>query len=129
MEKYNYYEVEYLSMCLVKGTVKTTIIKSEKELSIGDTIVVEKEDKGVFLGRVFKEIKEEKEKVEYRYVQDIDLREYFAEIERKQRREELKKEMEKKFAEIDKIKKYEYYANLDDSFKAVYDEYKMLGGK
>ena len=37
--------------------------------------------------------------------------------------------MEKKFAEIDKIKKYEYYANLDDSFKAIYDEYKMLGGK
>ena len=129
MEKYNYYEVEYLSMCLTKGIMKTTIIKSEKELSVGETIVVEKEDKGVFLGRVFKEIKEEKEKVEYRYVQDIDLKEYFAGIERKQRREELKKEMEKKFAEIDKIKKYEYYANLDDSFKAIYDEYKMLGGK
>lgn len=129
MEKYNYYEVEYLSMCLVKGTVKTTIVKSEKELSVGDTIVVEKEDKGVFLGRVFKEMKDFKEKVEYRYVQDIDLREYFAGIERKKRREELKKEMEKKFAEIDKIKKYEYYANLDDSFKAIYDEYKMLGGK
>lgn len=129
MEKYNYYEVEYLSMCLVKGTVKTTIVKSEKELSVGDTIVVEKEDKGVFLGRIFKEMKDFKEKVEYRYVQNIDLKEYFAEIERKQRREELKKEMEKKFAEIDKIKKYEYYANLDDSFKAIYDEYKMLGGK
>lgn len=129
MEKYNYYEVEYLSMCLTKRIMKTTIVKSEKELSVGDTIVVEKEDKGVFLGRVFKEIKENKEKIEYKYVQDIDLKEYFAEIERKQRREELKKEMEKKFAEIDKIKKYEYYANLDDSFKAIYDEYKMLGGK
>lgn len=129
MEKYNYYEVEYLSMCLVKGTVKTTIVKSEKELSVGDTIVVEKEDKGVFLGRIFKEMKDFKEKVEYRYVQDIDLKEYFAEIEREKRREELKKEMEKKFAEIDKIKKYEYYANLDDGFKAIYDEYKMLGGK
>lgn len=129
MEKYNYYEVEYLSMCLTKGTVKTTIVKSEKELSIGDTIVVEKEDKGVFLGRIFKEMKDFKERVEYRYVQDIDLKEYFAGIEREKRKEELKKEMEKKFAEIDKIKKYEYYANLDDSFKAIYDEYKMLGGK
>lgn len=129
MEKYNYYEVEYLSMCLTKGTMKTTIIKSEKELSVGDTIVVEKEDKGVFLGRIFKEMKDFKEKVEYRYVQDIDLKEYFAGIEREKRREELKKEMEKKFAEIDKIKKYEYYANLDDSFKVIYNEYKMLGGK
>lgn len=129
MERYNFYEVEYLSMCLVKGTVKTTIVKSEKELSIGDTIVVEKENKGVFLGRVFKEMEEYKERVEYRYVQDIDLKEYFAGIEREKRKEELKKEMEKKFAEIDKIKKYEYYANLDDSFKAIYDEYKMLGGK
>lgn len=96
MEKYNYYEVEYLSMCLTKGIMKTTIVKSEKELSVGDTIVVEKEDKGVFLGRVFKEMKDFKEKVEYRYVQDIDLKEYFAEIEKEKRKEELKKEMEKK---------------------------------
>lgn len=129
MEKYNFYEIEYLSVCLVKGIAKTVVIKSNKSLSVGDTIVVEKENNGVFLGRVFKEIEDNKERVEYRYVQDIDLKEYFAGIEREKRKEELKKEMEKKFAEIDKIKKYEYYANLDDSFKAIYDEYKMLGGK
>ena len=88
MEKYSFYEIEYLSVCLAKGIAKTVIIKSNKSLSVGDTIVVEKENNGVFLGRVFKEIEGNKEKVEYRYVQDIDLKDYFAGIEREKRKEE-----------------------------------------
>ena len=33
--------------------------------------------------------------------------------------EELRREMESKFAEIDKQKKFEYYAQIDDDFRCV----------
>ena len=35
-------------------------------------------------------------------------------------------EMEEKFAEIDKRKKFEYYAQIDDDFKELYLEYTQL---
>jgi hypothetical protein len=34
--------------------------------------------------------------------------------------------MESKFAEIDKQKKFEYYAQIDDDFRDLYSEYKDL---
>ena len=63
------------------------------------------------------------ESLEYRYVQDIDVSNWWADIERKRRMEELRNEMESKFAEIDKKKKFEYYAQIDDDFRELYLEY------
>ena len=34
--------------------------------------------------------------------------------------------MEEKFREIDKMKKYEYYATLDKEFGELYEEFKNL---
>ena len=42
---------------------------------------------------------------------------------------ELQEKMESKFAEIDKKKKFEYYAQIDDDFRELYLEYEDLGGK
>lgn len=37
--------------------------------------------------------------------------------------------MESKFAEIDKQKKFEYYAQIDDGFRELYLEYEDLNKK
>ena len=67
-----------------------------------------------------------KEEIEYRYIQPINLVDYFSEIDKKKRKEELKQKMEEKFKEIDKEQKYAYYSELNDEFKELYSEYKSL---
>ena len=140
-EKSYVYEIEYASG-LLRGTCgrENRFIVSNKELNDGDFIVVEHIDCGIFIGRVIgitigetdsdllqKNL--DAEIFEYRYIQDIDVSNWWADIERKRRMEELKDEMESKFAEIDKKKKFEYYAQIDDDFRELYLEYEDLGGK
>ena len=140
-EKSYVYEIEYASG-LLRGTCgrENRLIVSNKELNDGDFIVVEHIDCGIFIGRVIgttiseadSDLLEENldaEIFEYRYIQDIDVSNWWADIERKRRMEELKDEMESKFAEIDKKKKFEYYAQIDDDFRELYLEYENLGGK
>lgn len=67
--------------------------------------------------------------MEYRYLKDINLNDWIEEIDRKKRKEELEREMQSKFAELDKKKKYEYYAQFDDEFKKLFDEYSELNSK
>ena len=126
----------------MRGTCgrENRFIVSNKELNDGDFIVVEHIDCGIFIGRVIgitigetdSDLLQENfdaEIFEYRYIQDIDVSNWWADIERKRRMEELKDEMESKFAEIDKKKKFEYYAQIDDDFRELYLEYEDLGGK
>ena len=140
-EKSYVYEIEYASD-LLRGTCgrENRFIVSNKELNDGDFIVVEHIDCGIFIGRVVgitlgetdSDLLQENfdaEIFEYRYIQDIDVSNWWADIERKRRMEELKDEMESKFAEIDKKKKFEYYAQIDDDFRELYLEYENLGGK
>ena len=95
------------------------------EYEVGDTVVIEKEGRGIFLGRVIgKSLTDEVNG--YRIVQKIDVSAYFDAIEKEKRREELRAEMEAKFEEIDKEKKYAYYATLDKEFGALYKEYMKI---
>lgn len=135
-KKLKVYEVGYVSAMFRCENYQTTNIYSDKELKKGDFIIVEHIDCGLFIGKVLMDNSdcdfedcsdsEIKEAIRYKYVQDIDLSNYFAEKEKQKRKEELKAEMEKKFAEIDKEQKYQYYADLDYSFRAIYEEYKNL---
>ena len=59
-------------------------------------------------------------------MQRIDVSAYFDAIEKEKRREELRAEMEARFEEIDKEKKYAYYATLDKEFGALYKEYMKI---
>ena len=91
-------------------------------------------DCGVFIGRVVEDTTEDLdewdyENCEYEYLKDINLNDWIKEIERKKRIEELRCEMESKFAEIDKQKKFEYYAQIDDGFRELYLEYEDLNKK
>lgn len=126
------YEVVYASG-LLKGTSRQNVyIVSNKKLKEEQFVVVEHINCGVFIGKVIANRSDEKynlDYIEYRYIKDIDLSDWVADIKRKERLEELSLEMEEKFAEIDKRKKFEYYAQIDDDFKELYLEYTQLGGK
>lgn len=127
------YAIEYMSTILSdRISRRATMITANEELNIGDTIVVEKKNQGLFLGKVISEdecndlIDVCKNSDNYRYVQHIDLSAWYDAIDRAKKKKELEAEMEKKFKEIDKYKKYEYYASLDADFGELYSQYKNL---
>lgn len=129
------YQVEYASGLLRNNGRNDVNIVSNKKLTNGQFVVVEHKDCGVFIGRIAEEFDIEfddfkkYEDYEYRYLKDINLNDWVAEVDRKKRMEELRCEMESKFAEIDKQKKFEYYAQIDDDFRELYLEYEDLNKK
>ena len=124
MKEYNYYAFEYLSEALIKNP-RMGEAKTYDEYEIGDTVVIEKEGRGIFLGRVIgKALSKDVEG--YNIVMKVDVAAYFEAIEREKKRQELMGLMEEKFREIDKLKKYEYYATLDKEFGRLYEEFKNI---
>ena len=128
MKKEYVYEFEYLSEALLPNHRRTNYVTSTVELKEGDTIVIEKNGRGLFLGRIIPEqvFTSCDDGLGYRYIQHIDVSAYFDAIEKEKKRAELRKEMEAKFAELDKEKKYAYYATLDEGFKELYDAYRAI---
>ena len=134
--KLKVYKIAYASGMFRCNNRQTSNIYSTKKLKDGDFIVVEHIDCGVFIGQVLEDVSktnyedytddEIKTVIEYRYVQDIDLSNFIAEKEKEKRKEELKQKMKERFKVIDEKKKYQYYAQLDDEMKAMYEEYKQL---
>ena len=132
--KIYYYTVEYASGVLRPFNRDNVIIASKKELKKDSFVIVEHIGCGVFIGKVYEQFCKGEEYVpssakEYIYLKDINLSDWTQRIEKEKRMEELQKEMESKFAEIDKKKKFEYYAQIDDDFRELYLEYENLGGK
>ena len=124
MKEYNYYAFEYLSEALIKNP-RMGEAKTYEEYEIGDTVVIEKEGRGIFLGRILgKALSKDVEG--YNIVMKVDVAAYFEAIEREKKRQELMGLMEEKFREIDKLKKYEYYATLDKEFGRLYEEFKNI---
>ena len=124
MKEYNYYAFEYLSEALIKNP-RMGEAKTYDEYEIGDTVVIEKEGRGIFLGRVIgKALSKDVEG--YNIVMKVDVAAYFEAIEKEKKRKELMGLMEEKFREIDKMKKYEYYATLDKEFGRLYEEFKNI---
>lgn len=130
------YEIEYASGMFNKKAQQTQYVYSDKTLDVGDFIVVEHIDFGVFIGRVVEEEicefvdnrtdEDILEEIKYRYVQHIDLSNYMNKVNKEKRKQELKLKMKERFAIIDEEKKYQYYADLDEDLKKMYDEYKNL---
>ena len=124
MKEYNYYAFEYLSEALLRSP-RMGEAKTYEEYEIGDTVVIEKEGRGIFLGRVIgKALSKDVEG--YNIVMKVDVAAYFEAIEKEKKRKELMGLMEEKFREIDKMKKYEYYATLDKEFGRLYEEFKNI---
>ena len=124
MKEYNYYAFEYLSEALLKSP-RMGEAKTYEEYEIGDTVVIEKEGRGIFLGRVIgKALSKDVEG--YNIVMKVDVAAYFEAIEKEKKRKEIGRLLEEQLAKIDKIKKYEYYATLDKEFGRLYEEFKNI---
>ena len=124
MKEYNYYAFEYLSEALLRSP-RMGEAKTYEEYKIGDTVVIEKEGRGIFLGRVIgKALSKDVEG--YNIVMKVDVAAYFEAIEREKRRAEIANELEERIANLDKLKKYEYYATLDKEFGRLYEEFKNI---
>lgn len=126
-----YYKIIYAcGLFEDRAKQNTRFIGSSVELKKDDFVLIENANKGIFIGKVFEEVCKKEifpnDVDNYNYVQHIDLSDYLKKVENAKRKEELKKQMEERFAVIDKEKKYQYYAELDADFKAMFEEYKKL---
>lgn len=137
-KKLKIYEVEYSSGLFRKQGRSNQTIYSDKELKIGDFIIVEHVDCGIFIAQVVEDDTDNyyycteadnndvRDAIDYKYIQHVDLTNYLSKIEKEKRKEELKEKMKEEFKKIDEKKKYEYYASMDDDFKKLYEEFKQL---
>ena len=120
------YEFEYLSEARLSNR-RTNTFTSTLDLKVGDAVVIEKENRGIFLGKIVG-VSDIVEESGYKYVAHAGegVTAYIDALEKEKRKEELRAQMEAKFKEIDKERKFEYYATLDESFGELYKEYKGL---
>lgn len=127
---YYIYKVKYASCLMTNYNNQTIEVWSTQKLENDSFIVVEHEGYGVFIGQVIEEIEDLRLYLskEYKFLKNIDLSEWVDEIKRKERVAELEAKMENRFEDIDRKKRYEYYAELDDRFRELYLEYERLGG-
>ena len=51
-QEYRTYEFEYLSEVKLKGDCRTNCFMSAIDLKVGDCVVIERENRGIFLGRI-----------------------------------------------------------------------------
>lgn len=137
MKKFYVYEVNYASGLLRRNARESQHVVSKKKLKIDSFIVVEHIDCGVFIGKVKENVTDSynyksssyDEVVKflgYVYLQDINLDTWISKIEREKLKAELEEKMQEKFAEVDKIIKYQYYAQFDNEFNELYEKYKEI---
>ena len=121
------YEFEYLSEVKLRDRRSTNCFMSAIDLKVGDCVVIERENRGIFLGRIIGAYDCECN-TDYILVGKSGevVSAYIDALDKEKRREELIAEMEAKFKKIDKERKFEYYATLDDDFRELYKEYKEL---
>ena len=123
------YEFEYLSEIKLKeGSRRTNYFNSTIDFKEGDNVVVEKVNRGIFLGRIVKIYEAVECSGDYICIGIAGevVSTYVDTVEKKKKKEALAKEMEAKFEEIDKERKFEYYATLDKEFGALFKAYKEL---
>lgn len=121
------YEFEYLSEVKLSNRRSTNCFTSAIDLKVGDCVVIERENRGIFLGRIIGAYDCECN-TDYMYIGKSGevVSAYIDAVDKEKRKEELIAEMEAKFKKIDKERKFEYYATLDDGFRELYNEYKEL---
>ena len=110
----NYAYALYDDTIKVGDTVIVTGAASDRILIVKD--IVDATDSNVDVNRITAEVKGK-----------VDLTDYNNRVEKRQRKAELAKRMDKAIAEANELDKYTRYAEiLGDDFKAMLDEFKTL---
>lgn len=128
INKKNYlYMVKYASGILLNKNGQCQLVSSTKKLKVGQFIIVEHIGCGIFIGRVseFKGLDENND-CEYVFLKHVDVSDWARKVDNQKRKKELEAEMESMFKSLDKKKKYEYYAEIDDTFRDLLLEYNQL---
>ena len=126
-QEYRTYEFEYLSEVKLKDRRSTNCFMSAIDLKVGDCVVIERENRGIFLGRIIGAYDCECN-TDYILVGKSGevVSAYIDAVDKEKRKEELITQMEAKFEEINRDRKFEFCATLDNSFRELYKEYKEL---
>ena len=126
-QEYRTYEFEYLSEVKLKDRRSTNCFMSAIDLKVGDCVVIERENRGIFLGRIIGAYDCECN-TDYILVGKSGevVSAYIDAVDKEKRKEELITQMEAKFEEINRERKFEFCATLDNSFRELYKEYKEL---
>ena len=126
-QEYRTYEFEYLSEVKLRDRRSTNCFMSAIDLKVGDCVVIERENRGIFLGRIIGAYDCECN-TDYILVGKSGevVSAYVDAVDKEKRRTEIANELEERIANLDKERKFEYYATLDNSFRELYKEYKEL---
>ncbi len=136
-QEYRTYEFEYLSEVKLRNRRSTNCFMSAIDLKVGDCVVIERENRGIFLGRIIGAYDCECN-TDYILVGKSGevVSAYIDAVDKEKRRTEIANELEKRIANLDKERKFEYYATLEgwhaaqaamhDSFRELYKEYREL---
>lgn len=121
------YEFEYLSEVKLSNRRSTNCFMSAIELKTGDAVIIERENRGIFLGRIIS-VYDCECNTDYVYVGKAGevVAAYIDAVDKEKRRAEIANELEERIANLDKERKFEYYAALDDGFRELYKEYREL---
>ena len=126
-QEYRTYEFEYLSEVKLRDRRSTNCFMSAIDLKVGDCVVIERENRGIFLGRIIG-VYDCECNTDYILVGKSGevVSAYVDAVDKEKRKEELMAQMEAKFEEINRERKFEFYATLDNGFRELYKEYKEL---
>ena len=126
-QEYRTYEFEYLSEVKLRDRRSTNCFMSAIDLKVGDCVVIERENRGIFLGRIIGAYDCECN-TDYILVGKSGevVSAYINAVDKEKRKEDLITKMEAKFEEINRERKFEFCAALDDGFRELYKEYKEL---
>ena len=96
-KKLKIYTVDYASGLFRKQNRSSQVIYSDKELKIGDFIIVEHVDCGIFIAQVVEDDTENyyycteinnndvRDVIDYKYIQHVDLTNYLSKIEKEKK--------------------------------------------
>ena len=136
-QEYRTYEFEYLSEVKLRDRRSTNCFMSAIDLKVGDCVIIERENRGIFLGRIIGAYDCECN-TDYILVGKSGevVSAYIDAVDKEKRRTEIANELEERIANLDKARKFEYYATLEgwhaaqaamhDGFRKLYNEYKEL---
>ena len=132
-QEYRTYEFEYLSEVKLRDRRSTNCFMSTIDLKVGDCVVIERENRGIFLGRIIGAYDCECN-TDYILVGKSGevVSAYIDAVDKEKRKEELITKMEAKFEEINRERKFEFCATLEGwhtvqaAMQELYKEYREL---
>lgn len=131
---------EGLNMNKLTGFKKVAVVKIgniyyhfalyDDDINVGDNVLVSGSCKDIVTVNEIISSDEAKEITDKTIIAEVkckvDLSKYNERVENRKKAEQLKKEMDKKIAEMDEINKYVMYAERNDELAKMLEEYKEL---